>query len=159
MDAHADPITPETDTIVGSFDWVDDTLFGGSTFDVNNGSLLDFDNVFVDLFAAGATTPFETLTLGDIASFGFAQSIDDLSGLAIPADLNHALLRLTLGDAPLTAALFAASLTGDGTVLATSTDIVQHSAVPEPGTLLLFATGLTALAFLRRRGHSSPSRH
>ena len=83
---------------------------------------------------SGATTPFQTLAFGDIPSTGFAQSFEDLSSLIVGTDLSQALLRLTFGDTPLTATLFASSLNGDPqTLLATSVDIQTTAPVSGAG--------------------------
>jgi hypothetical protein len=153
--AQAGPIILEPGSIVGTFGWVDDILFGGgSTFDVTNESSSTFESVFVDLFSAGATTPFETLAFGDIPSMGFAQSFEDLSALLVGTDLDQAFLRLSFGDTPLTATLFASSLTGDpAALLATSVDIQAPASVPEPSTLALVGSSLAAMCwrFCQRR--------
>ena len=162
--AQAGPIVLEPGTVVGTFGWVDDILFGGgSTFDVENESSFTFESVFVDLFSAGATTPFQTIALGDIPSMGFAQSFEDLSALIVGTDLSQALLRLTFGDTALTATLFASSLTGDPeALLATSVDIQTTAPVPEPATLTLLGSSLAAMGWrLRRRrrtGHTTSQR-
>ena len=163
--AQAGPIVLEPGSVIGTFEWVDDVLFGtGSTFDVDNESSFTFESVFVDLFSSGATTPFQTLALGDIPSMGFAQSFEDLSALIVGTDLSQALLRLTFGDTPLTATLFASSLTGDPqTLLAASVDIQTTAPVPEPATLTLLGSSLAAMGWrLRRRGrtrHTTNGRH
>jgi len=163
--AQAGPIVLEPGSVIGIFEWVDDVLFGtGSTFDVDNESSFTFESVFVDLFSSGATSPFQTLALGDIPSMGFSQSFEDLSALIVGTDLSQALLRLTFGDTPLTATLFASSLNGDPqTLLATSVDIQTTAPVPEPATLTLLGSSLAAMGWrLRRRGrtrHTTSQRH
>jgi PEP-CTERM motif-containing protein len=150
--AHADPLGPTV--VIGTFEWVDDILFGGgSTFNVNNESASAFESIAIDLFAQGDSTPFQTLLIGDIPSAGFAQSFEDLSALIVGTDLVEAVLRFTFDNAPLTATLFAASLTGDpATLLATSVDLEAPAPVPEPTTLVLLTSGLAAAAWRRRRG-------
>jgi hypothetical protein len=50
--AQAGPIVLEPGSVIGTFEWVDDVLFGtGSTFDVDNESSFTFESVFVDLFS------------------------------------------------------------------------------------------------------------
>jgi hypothetical protein len=162
--AQAGPITIESGSVVGTFEWVDDILFGGgSTFDVENESSFTFESVFVDLFSLDATTPFQTIALGDIPSMGFAQSFEDLSALIVGTDLSQALLRLTFGDTALTATLFASSLTGDPeALLATSVDIQTTAPVPEPATLTLLGSSLAAMGWRlrhrRRSGHTTTQR-
>jgi hypothetical protein len=152
--AQAGPIVLEPGSVLGTFGWVDDILFGsGSTFAVDNESPFTFESVFVDLFSSGATTPFQTLDLGDIPpSLGFAQSLEDLSSLSVGTDLVQALLRLTLGDTALTATLLASSLTGDPAgFVTTSVDIQAPAPVPEPATLTLLGSSLAAMGWRLRR--------
>jgi hypothetical protein len=149
--AHAGPLGP--DVIIGTFDWVDDILFGsGSTFSVSNESSSTFEAVSVDLFAPGDATPFQTLTLGEIPSLGFAQSFEDLSSLLAGTDLSEAMLHLTFDSTPLAVTLFAASLVGDpSALLTTSIDIQAPTPVPEPSTLMLLTGGLVVAARRNRR--------
>jgi PEP-CTERM motif len=151
--AQAGPIVLEPGSVLGTFGWVDDILFGsGSTFDVQNESSFTFESVFVDLFALGATTPFQTLALGDIPSMQPGQSFEDLSSLSVGTDLVQALLRLTLGDTALTATLLASSLTGDSAgFVTTSVDIQAPAPVPEPATLTLLGSSLAAMGWRLRR--------
>jgi hypothetical protein len=132
--AHAAPI--------GSFDWVHDVLFGtGSVFFVINDSANTFEDASVDLFAPGATNPFQTLSLGDVLPGAFVQSIDDLSFLLVPFDLDRVQLTLSYDSNRVSVDLLSSSMLGDPDLfLAASTSIPEPTrTVPEPSTLLLLA--------------------
>src|SRR5688572_16957015 len=80
---------------IGLFEWVDDRFFAtGSVFNVTNASATDFLDVYIDLYAPANVAPFYSLNLGEIQAGTNAQSIDVLSFLVIPLDLDRATLRL-----------------------------------------------------------------
>jgi hypothetical protein len=146
--AGASPILEPSGRVVGSFGWVHDVLFQtGSTFSVTNESNADFVDVFVDLYAPSETVPFISLSLGAVVAGGSGQSIDDLSALLVPEDISVALLRLSFANAPLSASIFATSLSGDPLdLLAGATDILapaqSPAPIPEPTTLVLMGVGI-----------------
>jgi hypothetical protein len=140
---------------IGTFEWVHDALFGtGSTFSVTNQSDDPFEDVFVDLFAPGQMTAFQSLSLGTVDAGSAAQSIDDLSFLVVPFDLSRALVRLTFDGTALSAELDSANLQGDPAfLLAGAIDIVAPDdpdptpvPVSEPSTLTMLAGACLALA-------------
>src|SRR5690349_1918833 len=78
--------------VIGTFGWDYDPTFTGSVFSVVNGTTSTFEDIFIDLYAPGASSPFQTLGLADIGSGGAVVTIDDLSLLLVPADLDRAVL-------------------------------------------------------------------
>ena len=145
---------------IGTFEWAYDVLFGtGSTFNITNTSTGVFEDTFVDLYAPAATTPFQTISFGDVDSGGSAQSIDDLSVFLVPDDLARVQLRLTFDATPVTAQLLASDLQGLPTLLLIgATDITGPAPtnVPEPPSVSLMLLGFAATAFAaRRRKHAS----
>jgi hypothetical protein len=162
--AFASPIGGSSSIPLGTFEWVYDVMFGtGSTFTLTNESEDSFDDIVVDLYAPEAIDPFQSLSLGSIAGPGIAQSIDDLSFLLVPFDLDRARLTFRLGETILGADLFAAALSGDEGVSLAAVDVFAPDPptepVPEPSTLLLLGGGIVAVALRRRRRIESPSSH
>jgi hypothetical protein len=98
----------------------------------------------------------------DLGAGEFAQSLDDLSLLGVPADIARVHLRFIFGSGVDSALvgfdLFADALTGDVDLMAASIELTiadtpppPPAPVPEPGTLLLLAAGVGTLALRRLR--------
>lgn len=145
-----------------AFEWVHDIEFGtGSIFNVTNYAGSSLVDVSIDLFSPGSTSPFQTLVLGDIEAGAVAQTIDDLSWVLVPDDLERAALRALLNSHDLFTTLHAATLTGDpASLLATSIELTLSDTeppvpVPEPSAVLLLGVGLAA--WRMRRWTSPPS--
>jgi hypothetical protein len=149
---------------IGAFDWVHDVLFeSGSVFAVINESADTFEDAFVDLYAPAASTPFQTLSLGDISRGGFAQSTEDLSFLIVPFELERAQLRLTYQASLVTADLFASSLIGDPDIVRFGSTSIEApttppTSVPEPATLLLLFSSAVGIGVWRNRNGSESCR-
>jgi hypothetical protein len=144
---------------IGTFEWTYDALFGtGSVYSVTNQSSDPFLDVFVDLYAPSESVAFYSMSLGVVEAGTGSQTIDDLSFLMVPFDIGSATVRLNYIGEALTATLLASSLAGDPTLLLQgATDILteespQPHPVPEPSTLLLLGSALTAAMIRRRRG-------
>jgi hypothetical protein len=152
---------------IGDFNWGEYTEdecgvgFCGSFFSVGNFSDLSdsslggpFFDVFVDLDTA---VPL-SLSLGEIAVGASSQSIEDLSGLAIPfAQLRLTFIPTELGSIQFldAAGNIALGLTGPGSLLIDFKidDIVT---VPEPSTLFLLLGGLVGFALVRKAREGAP---
>jgi hypothetical protein len=140
---------------IGTFEWTHDAFFGtGSVFSVTNQSSDPFLDVFVDLYAPSESVAFYSMNLGVVDAGSASQTIDDLSFLIVPFDIGSATVRLSYIGEMVTATLLASSLAGDPTLLlqgATDIEVDDESQpVPEPSTLLLLGSALTA-ATIRKR--------
>ena len=135
---------------------MDEREFGiGSIFNVTNTSADTFLGVYVDLYSPDADTPFYSVNLGDIDGGLTAQSIDDLSFLSVPFDLDRATLRLGYLASVVNVTLGASDLIGDPTsFLVGSTEIQTIAHVTEPATWMVLSAGAVGMVLTRRRRNS-----